>query len=130
MRVMGLDFGVGRCGVAISDPTGTIATPLPAVRKVTSRPGRRSLLRLIDESSVQQIVVGLPRGLNGADTEQTVKAREFAGWLKSEIKDDISIALVDERFTTKLAQATVGQDSDEDSRAAAIILTDWLQREK
>lgn len=128
---MALDHGAARTGVALSDPTGTIATPLPAIERVGSRRGRRALLRLIDERQVDEIVVGLPIGLGGHDTDQTREARAFAGWLAdalAEAGQSRPVHLYDERFTTRMAQQSGGRDSDEDSRAAAVLLEEWLRR--
>ncbi|WP_320671590.1 Holliday junction resolvase RuvX [Patulibacter defluvii] len=131
MRVLGLDHGAARTGVALSDPTGTIATPLPAIERVGARRGRRTLLRLIEERQVDEVVVGLPLGLGGHDTDQTREARAFAAWLEQALTEAGSprpVHLYDERFTTRMAQQSGGRDSDEDSRAAAILLEEWLRR--
>ena len=127
MRVMALDHGSARTGVALSDPSGTIVTPLPAVLRVGARKGRRELLRLIAEKEVERIVVGLPVGLQGHDTDQTREARAFAAALQDHVGEAIPVELYDERFTTRMAQA-VGGTADEDSRAAAVLLEEWLRR--
>ncbi|MDX8153663.1 Holliday junction resolvase RuvX [Patulibacter brassicae] len=122
---MGLDYGSGRTGVAISDPTGTIVTPLPAVRGVSARRGRRELDRLIAEREVGRVVVGLPVGLRG-ETAQTEEARAFAAALAERLGPDVPVELYDERFTTRMAQQA-GGSADEDSRAAAVLLEEWLR---
>lgn len=127
MRVMALDHGSARTGVAVSDPTGTIVTPLPSVLRVGARKGRRELLRLIADREVGRVVVGLPVGLGGHDTAQTTEARAFAATLSEALGPDVPVELYDERFTTRMAQATGGTASDEDSRAAAILLEEWLR---
>ncbi len=81
MRVIALDYGSARTGVAISDPTGTIATPHPAILRAGSRKGRRELLRLIASSAAERVLVGLPLSLRGHDTDQTREARAFAATL-------------------------------------------------
>lgn len=128
MRVIALDYGSARTGVAISDPTGTIATPRPAVLRAGSRKGRRELLRLIAESDAQLVLVGLPLGLRGNDTDQTREARAFAATLAEALGPDVPVELYDERFTTRMAQQSGGAESDEDSRAAAVLLEEWLRR--
>lgn len=124
---MALDHGSARTGVALSDPSGTIATPLRAVLRVGARKGRRELLRLIDEKDVERIVVGLPIGLQGHDTDQTREVRAFAAALQEHVGPGIPVELYDERFTTRMAQAAGGA-ADEDSRAAAVLLEEWLRR--
>jgi putative Holliday junction resolvase len=126
VRVLALDHGSARTGVALSDPSGTIATPLPAVLRVGARKGRRELQRLIVERQVQRIVVGLPLGLQGRDTDQTREARAFAAALQELVGPEIPVELYDERFTTRMAQAA-GGEADEDSRAAAVLLEEWLR---
>jgi putative Holliday junction resolvase len=109
MRVLALDYGSARCGCAVSDPTGVLATPLPAVSAPDSRRGR--------------VVVGLPLSLAGGDSAQTAEARRFAAGLEQALP--IPVELYDERFTTRLAERDGGR-SDEDSRAAAHLLQSWL----
>ncbi len=123
MRVLALDYGRARCGCAVSDPTGTLATPLEPVTDVTSRRGRARLRELIAEVGAERVVVGLPLSLSGADSAQTSEAREFAAALGRAVA--IPVELYDERFTTRLAERTPGRAS-EDSRAAAHLLESWL----
>ncbi len=123
MRVLALDYGKARCGCAVSDPTGTLATPLEPVTDVTSRRGRARLRELIEEVGAERVVVGLPVSLSGADSAQTAEAREFAAGLARAVR--IPVELYDERFTTRLAERTPGRAS-EDSRAAAHLLESWL----
>lgn len=127
MRVMALDYGSGRTGVAVADPTGTIVTPLPAVLRAGARKGRRELVRLIEERQVETVVVGLPLGLRSHDTDQTREARAFAATLQDAVGDGVRVELYDERFTTRMAQRTGGTATDEDSRAAAVLLEEWLR---
>jgi putative holliday junction resolvase len=125
MRVLGLDYGSARCGCALSDPTGTLATPLAAVERPATRKGLRALAALVREREVGRVVVGLPLGLSGDDTAQTAEARAFADRLRGAV--DVPVDLYDERFTTKIAERAGGR-ADEDSRAAAVLLDDWLAR--
>ncbi len=78
MRVLALDYGSARCGCALSDPTGTIVTPLEAVARPASRRGFARLRALVDEREVERVVVGLPLSLDGSDSEQTRETRAFA----------------------------------------------------
>jgi putative Holliday junction resolvase len=111
----------------VSDPTGTLATPLEPVTDVTSRRGRARLRELIAEVGAERVVVGLPLSLTGEDSAQTAEAREFAAGLGRALT--IPVELYDERFTTRLAERTPGRAS-EDSRAAAHLLESWLARRR
>jgi putative Holliday junction resolvase len=123
VRVLALDYGRGRCGCAISDPTGVVATPLDPVPGPASRRGLARLRALVAELEVEEVVVGLPITLSGRDSDQTIETREFATTLAGELP--VPVELYDERFTTRLAERTGGIAS-EDSRAAAHLLESWL----
>ena len=128
VRVLGLDYGSARCGCALSDPTGTLATPIEPILRPATRKGFARLVDLVREREVARVVVGLPLGLSGADTAQTGEARAFAARLREAV--DVPVELYDERFTTTIA-ARAGEwagTSSEDSRAAAVLLEDWLAR--
>lgn len=126
MRVLALDYGSARCGCALSDPTGTLATPIAPVLRPASRKGFAALTALVREREVGRVVVGLPLGLSGEDTAQTREARAFAARLGAAL--DVPVDLFDERFTTAIAQRAGGTAASEDSRAAAVLLEDWLAR--
>ena len=123
MRVLALDYGSARCGCAVSDPTGVLATPIEPVPLPRSRRGMGRLRALVAELDVSRVVVGLPLSLSGADTAQTAETREFAAALERRLP--VPLELYDERFTTRLAERTGGRAS-EDSRAAAHLLEGWL----
>jgi putative Holliday junction resolvase len=125
-RILALDYGSARCGCALSDPTGTLATPIDPVERPGTKRGMRQILGLVRAHAVSRVVVGLPVGLSGADTAQTTEAREFAARLRERLGERVPVELYDERFTTKIAQQTGGSASSEDSRAAAVLLEDWL----
>ena len=127
MRVLALDYGSARCGCALSDPTGTIVTPLEAVPRPASRRGLTRLAELVGEREVERVVVGLPLSLAGADTEQTRETRAFAQRLSQRLGPGTPVELHDERFTTRMAQRMEGSfRASEDSRAAAHLLESWL----
>lgn len=126
MRVLALDYGSARCGCAVSDPTGTLATPIEAVEVPRSKPGLARLTQIVGEMGVERVVVGLPVGLSGDDTDQTREARAFADALRSRL--DVPVEMYDERFTTAIAARSGGASTSEDSRAAAVLLEDWLAR--
>ena len=126
MRVLALDYGSARCGCALSDPTGTLATPIEHVERPATRKGLARLADLVREREVERVVVGLPLGLSGADTDQTRETRAFADKLRARVS--VPIELYDERFTTAIAQRAPDPRTSEDSRAAAVLLEDWLAR--
>lgn len=122
-RVVALDFGSARCGLAVSDPTGTVASPLEPVLRPGTRRGFNRLLAAIRAQDPAVVVVGLPLSLSGHDSAQTTEARGFAERLAGALT--VPVELYDERFTTALAQRRPGSAA-EDSRAAAVLLEDWL----
>ena len=123
MRVLALDYGSARCGAALSDPTGTLATPIEPVLRADTRKGLRRVAELVEDSGAELVVVGLPLSLSGADSQQTRRSREFAERLRRQLR--VPVELLDERFTTKVAR-DLGGSAPEDSRAAAVLLDDWL----
>src|SRR5436190_24389346 len=125
MRVLALDYGSARCGCAVSDPTGVLATPLEPVLAPGSRRGLGRLRALVAELGVDAVVVGLPLSLSGRDSAQTRETRAFADRLRLSLP--VPVELYDERFTTRLAERSGGRAS-EDSRAAAHLLESWLAR--
>lgn len=124
MRVLALDYGSARCGCALSDPTGTLATPIEHVERPATRKGLARLADLVREREVERVVVGLPLGLSGDDTDQTRETRAFADKLRARVA--VPVELYDERFTTAIAQRSGDTRTSEDSRAAAVLLEDWL----
>ena len=126
MRVLALDYGSARCGCAVSDPTGTIVTPIDEVASPATKRGMTALCRLVAEREVELVVVGLPLGLDGSDTDQTRETRAFAERLAQRL-GNVGVEMHDERFTTKMAQRMDGPfTASEDSRAAAHLLESWL----
>jgi putative Holliday junction resolvase len=123
VRVIALDYGSARCGVAVSDPSGTLATPLDPVLKPNSRKGMGRLVAVVHETGAERVVVGLPLSLSGSDSAQTRETRAFAERLQAIVR--VPVELYDERFTTSLAQQAGGSASL-DSRAAAVLLDEWL----
>ncbi|MET0205644.1 MAG: Holliday junction resolvase RuvX [Thermoleophilaceae bacterium] len=125
MRILALDHGSARCGCAISDPSGTLATPLPAVERPDTRKGLAALARLAEDKGAERIVVGLPLTLAGDEGHQAELARRFAERLDRRVS--VPVELHDERMTTRLAERT-GGEGDADSRAAAHLLESYLAR--
>jgi putative Holliday junction resolvase len=127
MRVLALDYGSARCGLALSDPTGTIVTPLDPVLAPASRRGMSTLVELVRAREAELVLVGLPLSLSGADTDQTRETRAFADRLSRRLRGRVPVELHDERFTTRIAQRMEGPfTASEDSRAAGLLLESWL----
>jgi putative holliday junction resolvase len=124
VRVLALDYGAARCGSAVSDPTGSVATPLRTVERPDSPSGLTRLAELVRETGAELVVVGLPLTLAGQEGEQAAATRSFAGRLRRAV--GVPVELYDERLTTRRA-ARSGGAADEDSRAAAHLLEDWLE---
>jgi putative Holliday junction resolvase len=123
VRILALDHGDARCGCAVSDPSGTLASPLAAVERPGTRKGLARLAALADELSAERVVVGLPVTLSGEEGAQAASAREFAARLRARLR--VPVELYDERLTTRMAEATPGR-ADADSRAAAHLLESYL----
>jgi putative holliday junction resolvase len=130
MRVLALDYGSARCGCALSDPTGTIVTPIEVVPKPDTRRGLAKIEQLVREREVERVVIGLPLSLRGGDSAQTRETRTFADALARRLGEGVPVELHDERFTTRMAQreslAPAPAATAEDSRAAAHMLESWL----
>jgi putative Holliday junction resolvase len=125
VRVLALDYGSARCGCAVSDPTGTLATPIDPILRPATRKGLARVADLVRERGAQRVVVGLPLSLSGADSAQTRETRAWAARLAERV--DVPVELYDERFTTLLASRDPGAPTaSEDSRAAAHLLEGWL----
>jgi putative Holliday junction resolvase len=132
MRVLALDYGRARTGLAISDETGTIARPLAVVDRVRTDRGREDLLRHIARSEATRIVVGLPLTLRGEHGAQAQETLDFVREL--EARCTIPIETYDERFTTSLTKRrreetrTSKASRHDDAEAAAHLLEGYLRR--
>ncbi|TML98180.1 MAG: Holliday junction resolvase RuvX [Actinobacteria bacterium] len=122
MKVLALDYGRARTGVAVSDPTGTIARPLCVV-EAAGRDRLAQLAALIDEHEVERVVVGLPLTLRGERGEQARETESFVEELTHVTA--VPVVTYDERFTTDLAEQSPA-DAPEDARAAAHLLSSYL----
>jgi len=123
VKVLALDYGSARTGVAVSDPTGTLARPIGVVAQAGSENGLAELARLAREEDVERVVVGLPLTMRGTRGEQAAETERFVEMLRDVL--DVSVELFDERFTTDLAQQTPAA-AEEDARAAAHLLSSYL----
>jgi putative Holliday junction resolvase len=122
-RILALDFGDARCGCALSDPTGTLATPIGAVERPATRKGLQRLAEIAHENEVERVVVGLPLTLAGEEGQQAGTTREFAARLAELVS--VPVDMHDERLTTRQAERA-GGGADADSRAAAHLLEAYL----
>jgi putative holliday junction resolvase len=122
-RVIALDHGEARCGVAISDPTGELVTPVGVVERPDTRRGLALVAELIRERQAERVVVGLPLTLAGDEGTQAQAARAFAARLAEVV--DIPVELHDERLTSRMADRT-GGSAGQDAVAAAHLLESWL----
>jgi putative Holliday junction resolvase len=120
--VLALDHGTVRIGCALSDPSGTLATPLPTIEP----PEARAVAELVDEHGVERVVVGLPLHLSGEEGSQAALARSFCAELEAMLT--IPVETYDERLTTKMADASrrAGALAPRDSIAAAHLLQAYL----
>lgn len=124
MKVLALDYGSARTGVAVSDPTGTLARPLGVVEEAATESGLAELARLAREEEVERVVVGLPLTLRGTHGEQAAETERFVEALRGVL--EVQVELFDERFTTDLAQQT-GGTAPVDALAAAHLLSTYLE---
>jgi putative pre-16S rRNA nuclease len=124
VKVMALDFGAARTGVAVSDPTGVVARPVGVVERAAGETGLAEIARLAREQGVDEIVVGHPLTLRGDRGEQARAAERFAKALRAAV--DVPVKLFDERFTTDLAEQDPSA-TPEDARAAAHLLSSYLE---
>ena len=131
-RCLGMDLGTKRIGLALSDPLGWTAAPLPALSRVGWKKDLAALRRLVETHAVLRIVVGLPLRMDGEPGEQAKQAQEFAARIRVEL--GVPVETWDERLTTVQAERTL-IDSDVrrerrrqviDSLAASLILQGYL----
>jgi putative holliday junction resolvase len=125
VKVVALDYGSARTGIAVSDPTGTLARPVGVVERVGTEAGLEQLVRLIASEGAERVVVGVPLTLRGERGEQAVETERFVDQLRRVI--DVPVEGFDERFTTDLAEQDPGsRNLPPDARAAAHLLTSYL----
>lgn len=136
-RILGLDIGEKRIGVAISDPDGILATPLSIIDYTDSIKAMEEIVGIVSKQGVGLVVVGLPRSLSGSLGVQAEKVQEFIDGLKSRL--GVPIEVRDERFSTMLARRLLrGADrkakdrrkTRDDAAAAAVILQAYLDERR
>jgi putative Holliday junction resolvase len=125
VKIVALDYGSARTGVAVSDPTGTLARPIGVIERVGTEAGLERLVELISSEDPERVVVGLPLTLRGERGEQALETEQFVDTLRRAI--DVPVEGFDERFTTDLAEQDPGsRNLPPDARAAAHLLTSYL----
>jgi putative Holliday junction resolvase len=124
VKVLALDYGSARTGVAVSDPTGTVARPVGVVEQAGSDAGLARLAALVREHDAERVVVGLPLTLRGEHGSQAAETEKFVMALRETLS--VPVESFDERFTTDLAEQGGGGSHPIDARAAAHLLTSYL----
>lgn len=124
MKVLALDYGSARTGVAVSDPTGTVARPVGVVERAGTDAGLLRLAELIREHEPERVIVGLPLTMGGVHGKQAAETEAFVTLLREAV--DVPIESFDERFTTDLAEQGGGGSHPTDARAAAHLLSSYL----
>ena len=124
VKVLALDYGSARTGVAVSDPTGTVARPLEVVERAASDAGLERIAGLARSEAVERIVVGMPITLRGERGAQAEETEQFVEALREAVA--VPVDTFDERFTTRLAARKRDRTAPEDAVAAAYLLTGYL----
>jgi len=117
VKVLALDYGSARTGVAVSDPTGTVARPVEVVANASTESGLTRLRELVESEQAELVVVGLPVTLRGERGVQAQETELFVEKLRRVVR--VPVELYDERFTSVLA-------GGDDAHAAAHLLSDYL----
>ncbi len=129
---LSVDWGEKRVGLAVSDPTGTIASPLPALKVRGDNAAVQGVLELLDPLGIKRIVVGLPLSMDGTDSSQTRRVRAFA--VKLAKRSGAPVCLLDERLSSRQAERDLSgmgwsrekKKASIDSAAASLILQSAL----
>jgi putative transcription antitermination factor YqgF len=125
VKVVAIDYGSARTGVAVSDPTGTLARPVGVIERASTEAGLERLVELIASQGAERVVVGVPLTLRGERGEQALETERFVDALSRAL--DVPVEGFDERFTTDLAEQDPGsRNLPPDARAAAHLLTSYL----
>jgi putative holliday junction resolvase len=125
VKVLAVDYGSARTGVAVSDPTGTLARPIGVIEHAGTEAGLEKLVGLIKSEGVERVVVGMPLTLRGEVGEQARETQRFVDQLRRAV--EVPVEGFDERFTTDLAEQDPGsRNLPPDARAAAHLLTSYL----
>lgn len=123
MKILGIDYGEKRIGLAISDESQTLARELMIL---SPNEFWQKILSLIEEHQVSTIVVGWPLNMSGGETKKTLEVKDFKQKLEKLV--DIKIEIIDERLSSSMAKKLPGGNENVDSLAAQIILQNYLNR--
>jgi putative Holliday junction resolvase len=129
-RVLGLDVGDSRIGVALSDPLGMLASPLTIITRRDIEADIEAIMAIVRQREIETIIVGLPFSMNGSEGVQAQKVRDFATALSS--RTDVPVRFQDERLSTIQAMRVIkgarktGPGTRYDAAAAALILQAYL----
>lgn len=134
-RIVCLDIGDVRIGVAVSDPTGTIASPVEVIRRIGWGPDTQKIRAICDRYQTDRILSGLPLNMDGSEGFQAQKVRSFCEQLE---KAGLRVTFQDERLSTVSAEDALieggisrsGRKQVVDKVAASVILQQWLQTHK
>ena len=134
-RIVCLDIGDARIGVAVSDPTGTIATPVEVIRRIGWGPDIQKITEICNRYDTHLILSGLPLNMDGSEGFQAKKIREFCNQLE---KHGLNVVFQDERLSTVTAEEALieggvsrsGRRQVVDKIAASVILQQWLESQK
>lgn len=134
-RIVCLDIGDVRIGVAVSDPAGIIASPVEVIRRVGWGPDTRRIKEICDSYSTNRILSGLPLNMDGSEGFQAKKVRDFCSQLE---KAGLNVIFQDERLSTVSAEEALieggisrgGRKQIVDKIAASVILQQWLEAQK
>jgi len=136
LRVLAIDFGDRKIGLAVSDRLGITAQPLTSYRRKTEKEDADFFKRVVSEYEISEVILGMPLRMDGSSGTRVEKTREFAGWLERIL--DLPIRFWDERLTTKQANQILSQrkfnpkakKNLEDQIAAMIILSAYLESKR
>lgn len=137
-KALGIDFGLKRIGLSLSDDTQTIAFPFKYIINESLKKAVSELKEILDKENIGLVVIGMPIGLKGKQTEISVKIEEFIYELKEKIDERITVAVYDERFSSVQAQKSLIEQNIKrkkrkekiDSVASTFILQSYLDRQK
>jgi len=136
LRVLAIDFGDRKIGLAVSDRLGITAQPLTSYRRKTEKEDADFFKRVVSEYEISEVILGMPLRMDGSSGTRVEKTREFAGWLERIL--DLPIRFWDERLTTKQANQILSQrkfnpkakKNLEDQISAMIILSAYLESKR
>lgn len=136
MRILGLDAGEKRIGVALSDPDGILASPLTVIEGKSDDEAVREIIRIAADNEAGLILIGIPRSLSGEIGKQAQRVLDFAALLSR--SSPIPLDTWDERFSTVAAERMLSEAGTKkhkrklhrDAVAAAIVLQSYLDRQK